>query len=156
MVRVGDKAPDAILLDQNEQPVRLSTVAPGKSLVVFFYPKDGSPICTREVCAFRDNTSLFTQYEAQVVGVSSDDVKSHRRVSDEHHLNYPLLWDRDGALRKSWGVPATMGVLPGRVTYVLDESGVVRRIFSAQLAAGEHVRAALEAVRTIHAVKGGD
>ncbi|MCD8139573.1 MAG: redoxin domain-containing protein, partial [Planctomycetaceae bacterium] len=113
--------------------------------------KDGSPVCTKEACAFRDSQRAFTASNAQVVGISSDKADSHRRFADGNHLDFPLLSDAGGRLRKLWQVPSTLGVLPGRVTYVLDPHGVVREVYSGQLEASGHVEAALNAVKKIHA-----
>lgn len=153
-MNIGDNAPDFVLKDQNDREIRLSDEWSKGSLVVFFYPRDGTPVCTMEACSFRDNYESFKQYNANVLGVSSDDEESHRRFAEKNHLNYTLLWDKDGELRKLWGVPATMGVLPGRVTYVVDSGGVVRDIFSSQLNVGKHVSGALEAVKKLAAMGG--
>lgn len=148
-MKVGDHAPDFTLPDQNGKPVRLSEAAVGKTLVVFFYPKDGTPVCTMEACSFRDSQHAFERYNAQVVGISSDGVESHRRFADGNGLDFPLLSDVGGAVRKLWEVPSTMGILPGRVTYVVDADGVVRDIYSAQLEASKHAVNALEAVKRL-------
>ena len=150
---IGDHAPDFALPDQSGTTVRLSEVAPRKTLVVFFYPKDGTPVCTMEACSFRDSQHAFAKYDAQVIGISSDGVDSHRGFAAENHLDFPLLSDKGGKVRKLWGVPSTLGVLPGRVTYVLDPEGVVRSVYSAQLEAGKHAQTALGAVKTIHALR---
>lgn len=147
---VGDHAPDFTLPDQNGVMVRLSELAPGKTLVVFFYPKDGTPVCTMEACSFRDNQHSFEKYNAQVVGISSDGEESHRGFAADNHLDFPLLSDKGGEVRKLWRVPSTLGVLPGRVTYVLDSGGVVRHAYSAQLEAAKHATTALEAARRLH------
>lgn len=81
-----------------------------------------------------------------MVGVSSDAAESHRRFAERHQLAFPLISDRDGSLRKAFGVRKVLGLLPGRVTFVIDQQGIVRQIFSALFASGEHVRQALEAV----------
>lgn len=149
---IGDHAPDFVLPDQNGVMVRLSEMAPGKTLVVFFYPKDGTPVCTMEACSFRDNQHSFTKYNAQVVGISSDGAASHRDFAAGNHLDFPLLSDEGGKVRKLWQVPATLGVLPGRVTYVLDADGVVQHVYAAQLEAAKHAETALEAVKKIYAM----
>lgn len=154
-MNVGDHAPDFVLPDQNGTPVRLSQIAPGKTLVVFFYPKDGSPVCTMEACSFRDSQHAFAGANAQVVGISSDGVDSHRKFAEGNHLDFPLLSDHDGAARKLWHVPGTLGILPGRVTYVLDAGGVVRHMYSAQLEASRHAITALDAARKIQAFADG-
>lgn len=148
-MEIGDKAPEFALLDQDNHVVRLSEIVAGGGAAVFFYPKDGTPVCTREACAFRDRYQDFRKYNVKVVGVSSDGVESHRAFAGRHSLPFPLLWDRDGALRKAWGVPKALGLMPGRTTYVLDAGGVVRRVFTSQLAAERHVAEALEAVKAM-------
>lgn len=150
-MNIGDHVPDFTLPNQNGDMVRLSEAAPGKTLVVFFYPKDGSPVCSIEACSFRDNQHSFEKYNAQVIGISSDGVDSHRDFAAGNHLDFPLLSDVEGEVRKRWHVPSTLGVLPGRVTYVLDARGVVRYMYSAQLEAAKHVQNALEATRKIQA-----
>ncbi|MEX2026080.1 MAG: peroxiredoxin, partial [Pirellulaceae bacterium] len=100
----------------------------------------------REACSFRDSYEKFKDAGAEVIGVSSDTEQSHREFARQHRLSFPLISDTDGALRKAFGVPKTLGLFPGRTTYVIDRGGVVRLIFSAQLAADEHVRQALSAV----------
>lgn len=151
IMNVGDHAPDFALLNQHGEVVRLSEVAPGKTLVVFFYPKDGSPVCTLEACSFRDSQHAFEKYNAQVIGISSDRVDSHRDFAAGNRLDFPLLSDEGGKIRKMWQVPSTLRILPGRVTYVLDAEGVVRNVYSAQLESAKHAQTALEAVKKIYA-----
>lgn len=153
-MEVGDQAPDFVLPDQNGEMVRLSAFAPGKTLVVFFYPIDGTPVCVAEATSFRDKLPEFERYNARVVGVSPDSVESHRHFAAVNRLDFPLLSDADGKVRKLWGVPAVLGVVPGRATYVLDSGGVVRHIHSAQLQAAKHVETALDAARAIQAMSG--
>lgn len=152
---VGDHAPDFELPDQNGNMMRLSKIAPGKTLVVFFYPKDGTPVCTMEACSFRENQHSFEKYNAKVVGISSDGVDSHRSFAEDNHLDFPLLSDAGGKVRGLWHVPSTLGLLPGRVTYVLDAGGVVQNIYSAQLEAAKHAETALEAAKKLHAMDSG-
>jgi thioredoxin-dependent peroxiredoxin len=142
----GDRAPDATLTLQNGDKVALADLWRKNPLVLFFYPKDGSFVCTKEACAFRDAYEEFLDAGATVVGVSGDSADSHRAFADQHRLPFLLATDADGALRRAFRVPKTMGLLPGRVTYVVDRQGVVRRVFSAQFAADRHVREALNAL----------
>jgi len=148
-VRVGDKAPDFELSDASGKRVRLSDMLGKKVVVLFFYPKDGSPICTAEACAFRDAYHVFVEAGAEVVGISSDAAESHRRFADRHALPFVLLSDEDGKVRKLYGVSKTMGLMPGRATYVIDEAGIVRHTFTSQWAAKKHVNEALRIVRSI-------
>lgn len=152
-MKVGDHAPDFTLADQSGNMIRLSQVAPGKTLAVFFYPKDGTPVCTMEACSFRDSQHAFEQYNAQIIGISSDGVDSHKSFAEGNHLDFPLLSDAGGEVRKLWNVPTSLGILPGRVTYVLDAGGVVRHIYASQLTAAKHAQTALEAVKKIHAME---
>jgi thioredoxin-dependent peroxiredoxin len=118
-------------------------------VVFYFYPKDESAVCTREACSFRDAYEDFVQAGAVVIGVSSDSPESHRTFAGRHRLPFILLADRDGSLREAYGVPSTLGILPGRVTYVIDKAGVVRHVFSSQLSADRHVAEALSMVRQL-------
>jgi peroxiredoxin Q/BCP len=145
-IRPGEPAPDFSLPDADGKLVRLSQLR-GKPVVVYFYPKDDTPGCTLEACAFRDQFEDFTEAGAAVVGISSDSSESHRRFAKRHRLPFTLLADRGGAVRKRYGVPATLGLLPGRVTFVIDAEGVVRHTFNSQLNATRHVSEALAALR---------
>jgi len=148
-VKVGDLAPDFTLSDQEGKPVRLRELIGRRAVVLYFYPKDATPGCTIEARAFRDSYDRFSAAGADVVGVSSDSIASHRRFAASQALPFTLLSDRDGAVRASYGVEKTLGLLPGRVTYVIDHAGVVRHIYSSQLRATRHSREALDAVRAL-------
>jgi peroxiredoxin Q/BCP len=144
--RVGAKAPDFTLPSQSGETVRLNDFL-GKPVVLFFYPKDDTPGCTKEVCAFRDNFEEFGNLDAEVVGISSDPVESHRAFAEKHGLPFALLSDEEGKVRNLYGVPNTLGLFPGRVTYVIDEQGVVRHIFTSQLGVERHVQEAIESLQ---------
>lgn len=146
-LNVGDKVPEFSATAADGSTIRLVDLLGQRSLVLFFYPKDGSPICTNEVCSFRDSYEQFVDAGAEVVGVSSDSAASHQSFARQHHLPFRLISDTDGSLRKAFGVPKTVGVLPGRATYVIDKEGVLRLAFSAQFASKEHVEQALRALQ---------
>ena len=148
-VRVGEIAPDFTLPDQSGKPVRLRELLGRGTVVLYFYPKDQTPGCKLEARAFRDSHDRFTAAGADVVGVSSDSVASHRRFAARERLPFTLLSDRAGAVRALYGVEKTLGILPGRVTYVIDQGGVVRHIYASQLKATQHSREALDAVRAL-------
>ena len=148
-VRVGDIAPDFTLPDQRGEPVRLRDLLGRKTVVLYFYPKDATPGCTLEARAFRDSYQAFTAQDAEVIGVSSDSVRSHRRFAARHGLPFVLLSDTGGAVRERYGVERTLGLLPGRVTYVIDKAGVVRQVYSSQLLATRHSREALSVLATL-------
>lgn len=145
---IGDPAPEFSATTQDGQRISLADFRGRRGIVLFFYPKDGTPICTKEACAFRDSYEKFLAAGAEVIGVSGDSTESHRAFSERHQLAFPLVSDSDGALRKTFGVPKTLGLLPGRVTFVIDKQGIIRLIFSALFASDEHVRQALQAIGT--------
>ena len=147
-LKIGDRAPDFSAMTQDGERVQLSDFVGKKGLVLFFYPKDGTSICTKEVCAFRDSYEKFTDAGVAVIGVSGDSEESHRNFIGEHKLSFPLISDTDGSLRKTFAVPLTKGLIPGRVTYGIDSEGIVRQIFSAQFVSNGHVQRALEAVNS--------
>jgi thioredoxin-dependent peroxiredoxin len=147
-VKVGTVAPDFTLLSQAGEMVSLKDFSGSKPVVLFFYPKDDSPGCTREVCAFRDNFEEFGKLAAEVIGISSDSVESHRSFAVKHDLSFTLLSDGAGNIRSLYGVPKTFGLFPGRVTYVIDIEGVVRHVFASQLSVERHVQEALAALRS--------
>jgi peroxiredoxin Q/BCP len=148
-VDVGDVAPDFALPSQFGEIVTLKSLAGQTNIVLVFYPKDDSPVCTAEACAFRDSYELFRVAGAEVVGISSDSTASHSRFAAKHRLPFILLSDRSGDVRKRYGVPNTLGPLPGRATYVIDRQGIVRHVFSSQFNAARHVTEALNALRKL-------
>lgn len=148
MISTGEKAPDFELVSSTGAKVRLSDYS-GKKVVVFFYPKDDSPGCTREACQFRDAYDDFTEAGAEVIGISADSTASHEAFGRKHGLPMTLLSDPEGAARKSYRVGSTLGILPGRATFVIDREGIVRNAFSSQLRLGKHVEDALAVVKSL-------
>lgn len=143
----GDLAPDFTLPTPDGKVFRLSEHR-GHPVVLYFYPKDGSPGCTREACSFRDQYQDFLDLGAEVVGISSDDGLSHQQFRDKYELPFLLLSDADGQLRQKYAVPrAMLGLLPGRTTYVLDGEGRVRYVFNSLNEATSHVQNAKEMLR---------
>jgi thioredoxin-dependent peroxiredoxin len=150
-ITVGDKAPDFTLPAQNGAQVRLSDRLGQRVVVLYFYPRDETSGCTAEACAFRDNFEVFTDAGAEVIGVSSDSVDRHAAFAEHHKLPFTLLSDARGRVRKSYGVPSLLGVVPGRVTYVIDQGGTVRHVFSSMTNIGRHVDDALSVVQKLQA-----
>lgn len=148
-IQQGDQAPDLTLNGQDGKPIALAEYRGRNVVVLFFYPSDGTPVCTREACAFRDAYEEFVRAGAVVIGVSSDSIESHRDFAARHELPFMLASDPNGAAREAFGVPKTMFVMPGRVTYVIDREGVVRLVFNAQMQADRHVAEALKAVQKL-------
>lgn len=143
MLDIGEPAPEFELPDQSGRPVRLSDLLGTRNVVLFFYPKDNTLVCNLEVCAFRDAHSELLGLDAIVLGVSADPVESHRAYAERWSLPYKLLIDADGAVRAAYQVGRTLGLFPGRVTYVIDKDGLVRAAVNDPLRAGVHVKEAL-------------
>ena len=148
-VQVGDMAPDFTLTSQSGAPVSLRDLLVEKDIVLYFYPRDNTAVCTAEACAFRDSYELFKDAGAEVIGISSDSVESHQQFAAAHQLPFLLLSDTDGLIRKRYGVPTAFG-LPGRVTYVIDRRGVIRHICFSQFTSQKHVD---EALATLHLIR---
>lgn len=149
LIAVGDRAPDFALPSQSGERVRLSDLLGNRVVVLYFYPKDGSGGCTAEACGFRDAYEAFADADAEVIGISGDAPESHRRFAARHDLPFRLLSDTDGEVRKRYGVPKKFGLLPGRVTYIIDTHGIVRHIFFSQFDPAQHVTEALRVVRSL-------
>ena len=145
---VGNTIPEFTLLDQNEIEVNIKNKL-GKPLVVYFYPKDDTPGCTKEACYFRDQFDVFAEHGAEIIGISNDSPKSHFKFAQKYNLNFTLLSDKGGKVEKLFGVPRTvLGLLPGRVTYIIDAKGIIRHIFNSQFKAEKHVDEALKIIKT--------
>lgn len=150
-LQVNDRAPDVSLPDQTGKIVSLGDYHGKKVVVLYFYPKDDTSVCTAEACTFRDSYDAFKDLGAEVIGVSADTVDSHKKFADKHHLQFHLLADTSGMARKAFGVPTTMKVLPGRVTYVIDKDGVIRYVFNSMMDGPKHVTEAMKIVKDLNA-----
>lgn len=148
-VQVGQLAPDFSLTNQAGETVILSSFRGQKAVVLYFYPKDDTPGCTVESCSFRDSYEDFQQIGAEVIGVSSDSPSSHQQFASKYKLPFTLVSDADGKVRREYGVPSTLGLLPGRVTYVIDQAGVVRHIFNSQFNPKAHVGEAKKVLQSL-------
>ncbi len=144
---LGTEFPEFSLLDDEGTVVDRDSIL-GSWTVMFFYPKDNSPGCTMESCAFRDSHGRFEQTGVTVYGVSSDSIESHRAFRAKHGLQYNLLSDRGGALVKALGLKKSMGFLRARVTFVIDGEGIVRRTYTSQINMKGHVTEALKAIES--------
>ena len=147
-LRVGDLAPNIELFDQDGN-LRKNKSIKGKPLILFFYPKDDTPGCTAEACGFRDKYDLFKIFGAEVWGVSGDDQKSHQEFAKKNKLPFPILSDGNNKLRKVFGVPKVLGILDGRVTYIIDSQNKIRHIFNDLLNGPAHVNEALRVLNEI-------
>ena len=141
-VKVVDKAPEFTLPSQMGDNVSLSEFLGKKNVVLYFYPKDETTGCTKEACTFRDNYEELTKLDAEVIGVSGQSVESHISFASHYGLPFILLSDEGNKIRELYGVPSSMGIIPGRVTYIIDKKGMVRHIFNSQTQAQKHVEEA--------------
>lgn len=148
-IKVGDKATNFVLPSHSGDIISLRDFLVSKDVVLFFYPKDNSPGCTAQACEFRDNYEEFNRIDAEVIGITSDHMESHKRFSSSYGLPFALLSDQGGKVRKLYGVSKTLGLIPGRITYVIDKKGTVRHVFSSQFNPTKHVEEALRALKTI-------
>ena len=153
-LKVGDPAPAFTATSSDGKQISLTDFYGKRGVILFFYPQDGTSVCTKEACAFRDSYETFVEAGVEVIGVSSDSDESHRAFALQNQLSFPLISDADGALRKLFAVPKSFGLIPGRVTYVIDKQGIVRLIFSALMASDEHVEQALKAVQGSESTSG--
>jgi len=142
----GDVAPDFELPDASGERVRLNDFRGKNAVVVYFYPKDDTGVCTKQACTFRDDFAKFREAGAVILGISDDSTESHRAFAAKHSLPFPLLSDPGGKVRKLYGVKKAFGVLPGRVTFVIDRDGVVRHVYSGLFESHKHVQEALAAL----------
>jgi len=148
IIEKGSKVPTFVLPDQNGKLFDIQSVIGKKNLVIYFYPKDDSPGCTREACYFRDQYEVFNHADAMIIGISGQSVNSHKKFAEKYKLSFTLLSDTGNKVRKLFGVPTDFfGTLPGRVTYIVDKSGTVIYVFNSQSQATKHVDEALRILR---------
>ena len=145
-IGVGEAAPDFTLTDQRGQSVNLRELLRGRCVVLYFYPKDDTPGCTVEACSFRDQYEVLREAGAEVVGVSSDDQRAHEAFVAKYNLPFVLLSDPGGRVRAAYGIKRTLGLIDGRVTFVIDRE---RHAFSSQIRPKKHVEESLRIVRSI-------
>ena len=149
-IEIGSNIPAFTLNDQNGNPFDINSVLGKKNLVIYFYPKDDSPGCTKEACYFQDQFEVFSQADALVIGISGQSVESHKKFAEKYRLTYTLLSDEENKIRKLFGVPTNFfGLLPGRVTYIVDIKGKVIYTFDSQIRATQHVDEALKILKTL-------
>nr|GMD33651.1 peroxiredoxin Q, chloroplastic [Ipomoea batatas] len=148
-VSKGSVPPSFTLKDQAGRNVTLSKFK-GKPVVVYFYPADDTPGCTKQACSFRDSYEKFKKAGAEVVGISGDNPTSHKAFAEKYKLPFTLLSDEGNSVRKEWGVPADLfGALPGRQTYVLDKKGVVQLIYNNQFQPEKHIDETLKLLQIL-------
>lgn len=148
-IKIGDAIPNIVLRNQNGELFDLKKKTIGKNVVLYFYPKDDTPGCTAQACAFRDQFQDFADANAVVIGVSGQSVESHKKFAEKHALTFTLLSDDENKVRNQFGVPTSFfGLLPGRVTYVINKEQKVIYIFNSQSNVSGHINKTLEILKT--------
>lgn len=152
-LKIGDKVPSFVAVDANGTSFDSKDIIGKKPVVIYFYPKDNTPGCTMQACGFRDSYEDFIDLGAEVIGVSSDTVNSHKKFTTQYKLPFTLLSDSDKKLRKLFGVPDKLfGLLPGRVTYIINKAGIITMIFDSVMAT-KHISIALKSLKNkIHEI----
>jgi peroxiredoxin Q/BCP len=149
-LQIGDTCPQFTLANQFGEMVNISNLIGTTTLVIYFYPKDDTPGCTKEACSFRDSYEEFKELGCEVIGISSDSVTDHKKFAEKHRLSFTLLADTKKDVRKAFGVPSNLfGLIPGRVTYIVDLQGKIRGVYNSQTNPLGHIQQALELVRTL-------
>ena len=139
VLSVGDKAPDFEGIDQFGKKWTLDELVKDRSIVLYFYPKDFTPVCTKEACLFRDAHEELAKGGISVVGVSTDDSETHAKFAEHHRLPFPLLSDPDKRIASAYGARQVLGLFSKRVTYVIDRQKQVRGAFHHELSAQRHL-----------------
>ncbi len=148
-IKVGDTIPNFSAVDTKGNVFESNTIVGKKPFVIYFYPKDDTRVCTEQACSFRDQYEDFKALGAEVIGVSSDSVRSHQKFASRYQLPFLLLSDSDKKLRKLFGVPNDLlGLIPGRVTYVADKNGVIQLVFNS-ISGKIHIEKALEILKRV-------
>ena len=152
MIREGERAPDFSAPTADGSTLSLGDFRGRKPLILYFYPRDNTPGCTKEACSFRDHAGEIEQAGAAIVGVSMDSQDAHRKFIADFSLNFPLVSDRDATICKAYGVARLGGWFPPkRVTFVIDREGVVRRVIQSEFGIAKHIDEALETLRALPA-----
>ena len=150
-LKIGDTIPLFILKDQNNNDFDIENYRGKKPLVIYFYPKDDTPGCTKEACSFRDEFEVFTDLNVEVIGISSDDVTSHKNFADKYNLPFTLLADTEKKVRKLFGVPKSfLGLVPGRVTYIINKQGIIVHVFNSMTDTNKHITESLSVLKEIN------
>ena len=149
LLNVGDTAPDFSSVDQNGKPVRLSDFK-GKPVVVYFYPKDDTPGCTKEACNFRDNYSEYEKAGVKVLGISVDDPHSHKKFEEKYKLNFTLVADHEKKISENYGVLGDRNAK--RVTYIIGKDGKVAHVYP-KVSPDEHATEVMKKLKELKMVQ---
>lgn len=144
-LKIGDIAPEFKLKDQNSNLISLEEFKNKKNIILFFYPKDFSPLCTSEVCEFQDSYEIFKNSNSEVLGISADNIETHKKFSEKYNVSFSILSDNNNKIRKLYGA-FSLAVIPARITFIIDKLGIIKYIFSSNLSSSKHIKKSLEIV----------
>lgn len=147
-LNVGENVPDFALVDQNGKEFSVKDFVGKKILVIYFYPKDESSVCTKEACSFRDSFADFTNAGAMVIGINSGNVETHKKFQEHHHLPFTLLSDPGNKVLKLFGVKNKF-VFTGRETFVIDLAGKVAYTFNSFTQGSKHTDEAINFIKNM-------
>jgi len=149
-ISIGDTCPNFSLKNQNDELININDFIGAKHIVIYFYPKDNTPGCTKEACSFRDAMQELNNLDCEVFGISADSVASHKKFADQFRLTFHLLSDVGNEVRKSFKVPANLfGLIPGRVTYIVNKEGKVAHVINSQTDPDKHIKETIEFVSNL-------
>ena len=150
LLKPGERIPHFKLPDQNGEMVDIAKLVGRKNLVIYFYPKDYTTGCTLEACSFRDEYEVFKENDTEVIGINSEGSSRHHSFAKSYHLNFILLSDKDRKVEKLFGVKRIfLGLLTGRVSFVVDKQGIIRHVFTSRSQAAKHVEEALKVIKSL-------
>jgi len=147
-VKVGDRAPDFEGPTSDGTRLGLKDFVGKKNVVLYFYPKDDTPGCTKEACSFRDNLDSVKKMGAEVIGVSLDSVESHKKFASKYNLPFPLISDKEKRVAEAYGVLRDTGTSTNRVTFIIDKAGKVAKVFP-QVDVTKHTEEVIEALKAL-------
>lgn len=145
--RVGEPFPEFDLESTDGERYSLALLN-GSWAVLYFYPRDGTTGCTAQSCAFRDKHPVFVELGVKVLGISSNSIKSHQQFVSSNQLPFTLLSDKGGVLRKALGIRKTLWFIPGRVTFVVDPAGIIRKVINSQFSFSRHAEYAADFIKS--------
>ena len=149
-LKVGDRIPQFHAKDTNGNDFNSQSIIGKQAVVIYFYPKDETRICTEQACSFRDNYQEFKDLGAEVIGISADSVQSHIKFKSKYNLPFILLSDSDKKIRKLFGVSNDLLFIPGRETFVADKNGIIQMVFNSAREGTMHIEKALETLKKQH------
>jgi len=146
-LKIQDKAPDFTLPSTSGSDFKLSENMANKPLIIYFYPKDFTNVCTQEACDFRDNIAYFKQFDIEVVGISRDSIETHQRFKKEYDLPFELLFDKNGKVCAAYKALIPLIKVPKRITYLLDKEHKIAAVYENMFNAKQHIEKMISKIK---------